>query len=133
MMMTIAMTSHRTNPSICFVRNVLVGVLCVMPADAPTASRLYVAIAESGCAQIVGMVMIYADAMVIVQVAAPRSIAVPMDGHVASVTSGYVLGAVGATTRALNVVLERKRKKTTNYIRFLFTKCNIFDDSGGVF
>ena len=109
MMMMIAMTNHRTirNPSICFVRNVLVCVLCVMPADVPTASKLYVAIAESGCVRIVGTEMIYAGAMVIVRVAALRSIAVPMDGLVANATSGCVLGAVGATTRARNVVLER--------------------------
>jgi hypothetical protein len=77
--------------------------------------------------------MIYAGAMVIVRVAALRSIAVPMDGHVANATSGYVPGAVDATTRARNAALERKRKKTTNYLRFIFTKCNIFDDSGGLF
>ena len=102
-------TSHRTkrNPSICFVRNVHVGVLCVMPADAPTASRLYVAIVERGCAPIVGTAMICADAMVIVRVAVLRLIAVPMDGLVASVTSGCVLGAVGATIRARNAAPER--------------------------
>ena len=112
------MTNHRTirNPSICFVRNVLAGVLCVMPADAPTASRSYVAIAVSGCARIVGTAMIYADAMVIVRVAALRSIAVPMDGRVASVTSGCVQGAVGATTRARNAAPERNRIMTMSNI-----------------
>jgi len=78
-----------------------------MPADAPTASRLYVAIVERGCAPIVGTAMICADAMVIVRVAVLRLIAVPMDGLVASVTSGCVLGAVGATIRARNAAPER--------------------------
>lgn len=102
----------KRNPSICFVRNVLAGVLCVMSADVPTASRLYVAIAESGCAPIVGTAMICAGAMVIVRVAALRSIAVPMDGLVASVTSGCVLGAVGATIHARNAALERNPMTT---------------------
>ena len=114
MTVMIATTNHQTirNPSICFVRNALAGVLCVMPADAPTVSKWYVAIAVSGCAPIVGTAMIYADAMVIVRVAALRLIAVPMDGLVASVTSGYVLGAVGATIRARNAALERNRIMT---------------------
>ena len=109
-MMMIATTNHRANLNICFVRNVLVGVLCVISADALTASMLYVAIAESGCARIVGTGMIYAGAMVIVQVAAPKSIAVPMDGRAVNVTSGFVLDAADATTRARNAGQERNRR-----------------------
>jgi hypothetical protein len=60
------------NPSIYFVRNALAGVLCAKSADAPIASKLYVVIAESGCARIVGTGMIYADVMAIVLVAAPK-------------------------------------------------------------
>ena len=109
-MMMIAMTTnHLTNSNICFVRNALAGVLYVMPADAPAVLRLYVVIAESGCARIVGTGMICAGAMATVLVAAPRLIAVPMDGLVASVTSGCVPGAAGATTRARNADLEGNR------------------------
>jgi len=69
----IAITSHLTKRTpIYFVRNALAGVLCANSVDAPTASKLYVAIAERGCVRIVGTGMIYAGAMVIVQVAAPR-------------------------------------------------------------
>ena len=57
------------------------------------------------------MEMICADVMVIVKVAVLRLIAVPMDGLVASVTSGCVLGAVGATIRARNAAPERNPKK----------------------
>jgi hypothetical protein len=69
-MIAMTTTNHRTNLNIYFVRNVLAGVLCVMSADVPTASKLYVAIAESGCVRIVGTGMIYADVMAIVLVAA---------------------------------------------------------------
>jgi hypothetical protein len=110
MMMMIATTNHRTNLNICFVRNVLAGVLCVISADALTASMLYVAIAGSGCVQIVGMGMICAGAMAIVQVAAPKSIAVPMDGRAVNVTSGFVLDAADATIRARNAAPERNRR-----------------------
>ena len=103
----------KRNP-ICFVRNALAGVLCVMSADVPTASRLYVAIAERGCVRIVGMEMIYAGVMVIVRVAVPMSIAVPMDGRAVNVTSGFVLGAAGATTRARNAGQERNQMRTSN-------------------
>jgi hypothetical protein len=73
---------------------------------------LYVAIAESGCAPIVGTAMIYADAMVIVRVAALRLIAVPMDGLVASVTSGCVLGAADTATHVRNAAPERNQIMT---------------------
>lgn len=135
-MMTIAMmTNHRTkrNPSICFVRNVLAGVLCVMSADVPTASRLYVAIAVSGCAPIVAITMIYADAMVIVRVAAPRLIAVPMDGLVASVTSGCVPGAVGATTHVRNAVLERNQMTTSNLSPSIYIMAAFASSAAGPF
>jgi len=107
-----------------------------MSADVPIASKLYVAIAESGCALIVRTAMIYAGAMAIVQVAAPKSIAVPMDGRVVSVTSGCVLGAVDATTRALNVALERKKiyklifikKYIINNIIYLYMKSYHFNN-----
>jgi hypothetical protein len=108
MIVTATMSHLKTrNPNICFVKNAHAGVLCAKSADAPIASKLYVAIAESGCVRIVGTGMIYAGAMVIVLVAAPKSIAVLMDGLVVNVTSGCVLGAAGATIHVRNAAPER--------------------------
>lgn len=96
-------------PNTCFARNALAGVLSAKSADVPTVSMLSVVIAVYVCVANAGTGMICAGAMVIVQVAALKSIAVPMDGHAVNVTSGFVLGAVGATTRAQNAGLERNR------------------------
>jgi hypothetical protein len=58
------------------------------------------------------MEMIYADAMATVRVAVLRLIAVPMDGRVASVTSGCVLGAADTATHVRNAAPERNPMTT---------------------